>query len=100
MECEVQPHVPNRIRGQGSARGTCVICGHVTGQGIRHACSPRDQLTARQTRVGRGRSLDCSTKNRRKRKLLMLVGNEEEKVKEQIISESFNIIAVIKGERF
>ena len=100
MECEVQPSVPNRIKGQGSARGMCVICGQIIGRSIRNTCSPRDQLTARQARVDRGRSLDHSTKNRRKRNLSLLVGREEEKVQEQIISAAFNRIAERKGERF
>ena len=78
----------------------CVVCGQIIGQGIRHACSPRDQLTARQARVDRGRSLDRSTKNRRKRNLSLLVGREEEKVQEQIISETFNRIGERKGEMF
>ena len=77
-----------------------MICGQIIGRGIRHACSCRYQLTARQARVDRGRSLDRLTKNRRKRNLSLLVGREEEKVQEQIISEAFNRIAERKGERF
>ena len=95
MECEVQPPILDSMCG--SARRMCVICGQITGRGIPHGCSPRDQHTARQSRVDRARSLSPPTKNRRKRNLSVLLGKEEERAQEQIISEALGRIEEHKG---
>ena len=98
IECEVEPLIFSSMCG--STRRICVICGKITGQGIPHGCSPRDQHTARQSRVDRARSLSPPTKNRRKRNLSVLLGKEEERAQEQIVSEALGRIEESKGKDF
>ena len=98
MECEIQPPILNSMCD--SARRMCIICGKITGRGIPHGCSSRDQHTARQSRVDRARSLSPPTKNRRKRNLSVLLGKEEEKAQEQIVSEALGRIEESKGNNF
>ena len=98
MECEVQPPILDSMCG--SARRICYICGQITGQGIPHGCSPRDQHTTRQSRVDRARSLSPPTKNRRKRNLSVLLGKEEKRAQEQIVSEALGRIEERRGKKF
>ena len=98
MECEVQPRILNSMCG--SARRMCATCGQIIGRGIPHGCSSRDQHTARQSRVDRARSLSPPTKNRRKRNLSVLLGKEEERAQEQIVSEALGRIEEQKGKKF
>jgi len=98
MECQKQPPILDSMCG--SARRLYVIYGQITGQGTHHGCSPRDQHTARQNRIDRGRSLSPPTKNRRKRNLSVLLGKEEKRAQEQIVSEALGRIEEWKGKIF
>ena len=77
-----------------------MFCGQITGREVSHGCSPRDQHTARQSRVDRARSLSPPTKNRRKRNLSVLLGKEEKRAQEQIVSEALGRIEERKGKFF
>ena len=50
--------------------------------------------------MDRARSLSPPTKNRRKRNLSVLLGKEEEKAQEQIVSEALGRIEERKGKKF
>ena len=96
--CESQSPVMGR--GRGTCRGLCVVCGQVTGRGVRHPCKLDDIRAVRRKSVDRGRSVVKKAEGRRKRNLSVLVGREGDEAQEQIVSGALTRIAESKGVKF
>ena len=95
MECELQP----TLKQSGMGCGLCLICGQMTGRGLSHPCTVKNQRIAKH--VGRSRSMaQNSVQNRKKRNLSVLVGREKNEAVEQIVGKALKNIAARKGKNF